>query len=103
MDCQLGGQNYAWKVAPSVKLSFDQDGCVLLDTERGVFYGANGFASRLWSWIREARDDVTVNRLLEKAAAEAEASPDQVCRDIEEFLRDLESKGLLIRTVPAPG
>lgn len=88
-----------WRVAPSVRLSFDRDGCVLLDTKKGVFYGANMLGSKIWELIRESPDDVAVENLLNRLPADIEVSSrEQLARDVEEYLLTLAAQGLLVQS-----
>ena len=41
MKSPLARENQTWKIAASARSSSDRDGCVLLDTEKGMFYGAS--------------------------------------------------------------
>lgn len=88
-------QGLRWKIAASARSSSDRDGCVLLDTERGVFYGANPLGSKIWELIRENPNGVTSEALLDRMAGELEVPREQFARDLDEYLRNLETQGLL--------
>lgn len=84
-----------WKIAASTRSSSDRDGCVLLDTERGVFYGTNSLGSKIWELIRESPDGVTLESLLDQMANEVEIPREQFARDLDEYLQHLVTQGLL--------
>lgn len=91
-------QGTRWKIAASARSSSDRDGCVLLDMERGVFYGANPLGSRIWEWIREKPSGITFESLVDLVAADdVEVPRDQISRDLDEYLQRLAGEGLLIR------
>ena len=72
MKSPLARENQTWKIAASARSSSDRDGCVLLDTEKGMFYGANSLGSKIWELIRESPNGVTSESLLERMAHEVE-------------------------------
>jgi Coenzyme PQQ synthesis protein D (PqqD) len=88
-------QGPRWKIAASARSSSDRDGCVLLDTEKGVFYGANPLGSKIWELIRESPNGVTSEVLLERMASELEVPREQFARDLDEYLHHLATQGLL--------
>lgn len=90
-------QNQRWKISASARSSSDRDGCVLLDTERGVFYGANTLGSKIWELILQSPHGVTVESLLERMTAEVEIPREQFARDLEEYLQNLTTQGLLMK------
>lgn len=90
-------QGTRWKIAASARSSSDRDGCVLLDMERGVFYGANPLGSRIWELIRENPSGITFDSLLDMVAADVEVPREQLSRDLDEYLQHLSGEGLLIR------
>jgi hypothetical protein len=97
MNAQIRDRDMKWKVASSVRCSFDRDGCVLLDTKKGVFYGANTLGSKIWELIRESPQQITVQNLLGKLPGDITASKEQLARDVEEYLQNLTAQGLLIQ------
>jgi hypothetical protein len=88
-------QTQKWKVKASARSSCDCDGSVLLDTEKGVFYGANTLGSQIWESIRQSPDGVTVESLCEQIANNVEIPREQFARDVQEYLQELETRGLL--------
>ncbi len=92
-------QRQRWKIAASARSSSDRDGCVLLDTEKGVFYGANSLGSKIWELIRENPDGATSESLLDCMAGEVEVPREQLALDLDEYLRHLAKQGLLTMEV----
>jgi len=90
-------QRPRWRIAASARSSSDRDGCVLLDTEKGVFFGANSLGSKIWELIRENPDGVTSESLLDHVANEVEVPREQFARDLDEYLQNLVTQGLLTR------
>ena len=88
-----------WKIAASARSSSDRDGCVLLDTEKGVFYGANSLGSKIWELIRESPNGVTSGGLLDLIASAVEVPREQLARDLDEYLQNLAKQGLLTMEV----
>lgn len=84
-----------WRIAAPTRSSSDRDGCVLLDTEKGVFYGTNSLGSKIWELIRESPDGVTLESLLDRMANEVEVPREQLARDLDEYLQHLATQGLL--------
>ena len=84
-----------WKITASARSSSDRDGCVLLETEKGVFYGTNSLGSKIWELIRESPDGVTLESLLDQMANEVEIPREQFARDLDEYLQHLVTQGLL--------
>jgi hypothetical protein len=96
MSTPIGTQTQKWKIAPAVRSSSDRDGSVLLDTEKGVFYGANSLGSKIWELIRENPAGITAEGLSDSLATEIDIPRDQFTRDLEEYLRNLSAQGLLV-------
>jgi hypothetical protein len=97
MTAMHSHENQRWKIAASARSSSDRDGCVLLDTERGVFYGANALGSKIWELILESPNGVTVKDLMDRTAVEAEVPHEQFARNLEEYLLTLTAQGLLTK------
>jgi len=93
-------QGPRWKIAASARSSSDRDGCVLLDTEKGVFYGANSLGTRIWELIRESPNGVTSEAMLDRMASELEVPREQFARDLDEYLHHLVTQGLLAPESP---
>ena len=97
LSFSITDQSLRWKIAPSVRSSSDRDGCVLLDTEKGVFYGANAVGSKIWELIRETPNGITAEALANRLASDAEIPREEFMGDLAEYLRHLAAQGLLIQ------
>jgi Coenzyme PQQ synthesis protein D (PqqD) len=97
MSTPIGAQSQKWKIAPSVRSSSDRDGSVLLDTEKGVFYGANSLGSKIWELIRVSPEGITSESLSDRLTTEIDVSRDQFARDLEDYLQRLAVQGLLVK------
>jgi hypothetical protein len=89
-----------WRIAAVARSSFDRDGSVLLDTEKGVFYGANSLGSKIWESIRQCPEGITAESLLGQVICDVDVPRDQFGRDLNEYLKHLESRGLLTTQPP---
>jgi hypothetical protein len=75
---------------------------VLLDLASGRYFGLNPVGTRIWVLLDAGS---TVDAVVAAIAAEFEADPDEVARDVDELLTELIAKGLVVAgTGPAaPG
>lgn len=67
---------------------------VLLDFERGVYYGLDPVGTRVWELIAEGRD---VDAIADAMADEYVVTRDQVRSDVDALVADLERNGLVTR------
>ena len=65
---------------------------VLLNVATGVFHQLNGVGSYLW---KRVADPQTIAELCARATLEYDADPETCRRDIEEFVRELHTHGLV--------
>jgi len=68
------------------------DETVTMDVNQGRYYGLNRTACRLWELMSEP---VAVRGLCDKLAAEFAVSPEQCERDVLNFVKDLQTRGLV--------
>ncbi len=47
------GNNTIWMISPDVRSTYTEDGAVLLDIKKGVCYGLNPTAARVWGTIED--------------------------------------------------
>jgi hypothetical protein len=78
--------------ARAVRTVFTQGGAVLQNTENGATFAINLVGANIW---RHLTKGATKNEIVERVSAEFGVEREQVFRDMEEFLRGLEQKGLL--------
>jgi coenzyme PQQ synthesis protein D (PqqD) len=85
------GQRFA--VAGDVLCEVLDGEAVLLDLERGIYYGLNGTGTRVWELLRDGSDFSTVReRLLDEFAADAE----EIEGDLERLLGDLLERRIIV-------
>ncbi len=65
---------------------------VMMNLERGEYYGLNPIGSRIWELLAEA---TTLENLINKLTEEFDVSFEQCQTDSEEFINDLIEKGLI--------
>ena len=72
---------------------------VLLEIARGVYFGLDEVAFRIWTLLGQGYDPpATAARL----SAEFDAPPDEIRADVDAFLLTLVEKGLAAPAVQAP-
>jgi hypothetical protein len=81
-------------ISPSVVFTRVGDEAVLLDFERGVYYGLDGAGARVWELIADGR---SLDGVAEAMTAEYEVALDEVRRDVEALVGELERNGLVTR------
>ena len=76
------------------------DEAVLLDLERGFYFGLNETGRRVWELIVD--DGATVATALRTLGSEFAAPADVLEADVSAVLDELEREGLLVREVAHP-
>lgn len=65
---------------------------VLLNLETGIYYGLDPVGTRLWELLLEHR---SLQPLFEIMLREYEVSPEELHRDIEQLIEELQERALL--------
>jgi hypothetical protein len=65
---------------------------VLLDYERGIYYGLNPVGARVWQLVAEGE---AVDRIIEQLAGEYDVGREALAADVATLLRELEAKELI--------
>lgn len=65
---------------------------VVLDLERGIYYGLNAMGSQIWSMIQSPS---TVGEVIDAIVEEYDVSREQCADDVVAYLHDLEDSGLV--------
>ena len=65
---------------------------VLLDYDRGIYYGLNPVGARVWQLLAEGR---TSESILDLLIDEYEVAPETLQADVAALLRDLEAQQLV--------
>ena len=68
------------------------DETVILDLASGTYFGLNPVGARMWQLIGEGR---TFAQICETLSAEYEVDPQELQRDIERLLAELQTHGLV--------
>jgi hypothetical protein len=83
---------------PEVIYQTVEDGAVLLDTAAEIYFGLNPVGAAIWELLPPASQSLDeLCAALERRYPDAD--PEQLRRDVEELLDDLESNGLVSRPV----
>ena len=72
---------------------------VILDVERGTYFGLDGVGARVWELLKAPRP---VAEIVDRLAPEYDVSRDTLDADVRELLEDLARRGL-IDVDPATG
>lgn len=72
---------------------------VILDVERGVYFGLDGVGAKVWELLQTPR---LVSDIIDRLAPEYDVARDTIASDIQELLGDLGNRGL-IDVDPAAG
>ncbi len=65
---------------------------VLLDYERGIYYGLNPVGARVWQLVAEGE---AIDRIIEQLAGEYDVGRETLAADVATLLRELEAKELI--------
>lgn len=76
----------------SVELTESEDGSILLDTARGVYWHLNGVGAQFVRGIQEGK---SLNQVTALIAEHYNVDPETVKRDIDALLRDLKKARLI--------
>ena len=79
-------------IAPSVISRGVGDETVLLDLERGIYFGLDGVGQRIWESIG---DGLTLGETAAAIVSEYEVDAAKAQSDVIEFARELVGRGLL--------
>lgn len=84
-----------WATSPHVRATIDADGGVLLDIEKGFCYSLNPVGAKIWQTIESGDGRRAFEDIINTLASQFPVSRDQLARDIDEYLRDLEKMELI--------
>lgn len=69
---------------------------VLLDYDRGIYYGLNPVGARVWQLLSDGKNESEIVELL---AEEYDAERAAIAADVAALLRELRERGLLTETM----
>jgi len=84
-----------WAVSPHARATIDVDGGVLLDIEKGLCYSLNLVGAKIWLAIEAGNVKTTFEHIVNALEPQFTVRREQLVQDIDEYLRDLEKKGLI--------
>ena len=84
-----------WKASPSVRTTASGDGAVLLDIDAGMCYSLNPVGMKVWEAVVAGKGYSTCGDVLDALAPEFAIPREQLAADIDNYLRELEKKGLV--------
>jgi hypothetical protein len=84
-----------WKVSPGVRKTASVDGAVLLDIDAGMCYSLNPVGTKVWETVESGKGHSTCGDVLDALALEFTIPREQLGVDIDNYLRELEQKGLV--------
>lgn len=87
--------NTIWMVCPHVRSTYTQDGAVLLDLQKGVCYGLNATAARVWRIMEDNSDGSTVDSIVSALERYFQIPRQQLAGDTEECLEKLQQMGAI--------
>ena len=72
---------------------------VVLDVERGIYFGLDEIAFRIWTLLSAGQD---ADAIAARLSDEYNAPPAEIRADVDQFLEILVARGLARRATPAP-
>ena len=80
------------QIAPSVRSVFSQDGAVLMEIKQGLMYTSNPVGGRILELLSQGN---SVDQVVESISRECEVGPELVRSDLEAFIVQLASYGIV--------
>ncbi|HKO01421.1 MAG TPA: PqqD family protein, partial [Thermoanaerobaculia bacterium] len=80
------------RIADGIVFKQVGDEMVLLDFERGIYFGLDPIGARIWQLITEEK---SVAAIVDALADEYDVARDELERDVAELLDDLAARGLI--------
>jgi hypothetical protein len=77
----------------SISAMLDEDGGVLLDAERGICFSLNPAGAMIWKALQDGSGREQIISMLRDKFDEADDA--QILEDVDTFLAELKSKGLI--------
>ena len=94
----MNGNQYAtWRISPEVRTTYSEDGAVLLDINKGLCYGLNPVAARIWVTIETSQAGITLDGIVGALETHFEVPRHKLGDDIAKYLSKLEHMGLVQR------
>src|SRR5260370_14450183 len=84
-----------WAISPHARSTMGVDGGVLLDIEKGLCYSLNLVGGKIWVALESGNGQTSFEHIVNALGPQFTVPREQLVRDIDEYLRDLEKKGLI--------
>jgi len=85
----------AWRISPEVRATYSEDGAVLLDINKGLCYGLNPVAARIWITIETSQAGITLDGIVDALETQFKVPREKLGDDIGKYLSKLEHMGLV--------
>lgn len=79
-------------LAPTVRAVFSQDGAVLMEIKQGMMYTSNPVGGRILELLSQGISGESVSEMISR---ECNVEEERVRRDVERFVEQLRSYGLI--------
>ena len=79
-------------IAPSVRSVFSQDGAVVMEIRQGMMYTSNPVGGRIFELLSQGH---SADQVIGMISQECDVEQETVRRDLETFLEQLSSYGLI--------
>lgn len=89
------GPERTWTISPDVRSTKGEDGAVLLDIHQGLCFSLNVVGAKVWERLEASQTGLTLSQLVNALAPQFDVSIHQLTTDLEQYLRELEGKGLV--------
>jgi hypothetical protein len=89
--------NAKWKVTPDVRVRINQDGGVLLDLRRGIFFGLNVTGCKIWEILNGRAAGARLQDIVQALELEPGSGAKEAETDVVDFVSELERQGLVQR------
>ena len=86
------GKAQLYQISNDVMVREVDDGAVLLELEKGVYYGLDPIGLRIWHMISEQR---SIGTICEQLNLEYDVSQNKLSSDVINLLSELEQNGLV--------
>lgn len=86
-----------WSISPAVRVTYSEDGAVLLDIRKGLCYSLDPVAARVWVTMESSQAGIDLQGLVDIMETHYKVSRERLEGDIAEYLSKLEHMGLVQR------
>ncbi len=87
-----------WRISPEVRATYSEDGAVLLDINKGLCYGLNPVAARIWVTIETSQAGITLDGIVGALETLFDVPEHKLEDDVLNYVSKLERMGLIQRS-----